>query len=48
LHLASIEGSALIAVIDRAVENECHGFKARMRVRTPDWASTDIEMIVHQ
>jgi 2-methylcitrate dehydratase len=38
LHFASVECAALIAVKDRAVENESHGFKTCMRVRTTQLA----------
>jgi hypothetical protein len=33
---------------DRAVENERHGFKTGMRVRTTNWPVTNVQMVVHQ
>ncbi len=48
LNFAGVECAALIAVKDRAVENESHGFKTRMRVWTTNWPVANVKMIVHQ
>ena len=38
----------LIAVKDRAVVYESHGFTTCMRVRTTNWPVAKVKMIVHQ
>jgi hypothetical protein len=43
-----VEYAAFVAVKDRAVENEGHGFKSGVRERTTNWPVANVKMIVHQ
>ena len=46
LHLSRLDHAAFIAIVDRSVEDERHGFEAGVRMRAAHRAVADVEMII--
>src|SRR5580700_5362730 len=48
LHLAGLDHTPFIAIIDGTVEEESHRFESRVRMRRSHRAVADVEMVIHQ